>query len=651
MRRRFAATVAVAALAAGLVMAWPSPAGASPTVPHNPRPPAAIGNGQVIVIRPSRVDLVRNKVVVRVVPLYRGLVPLEVVVRAIGDERWAAMSNGTVTLRSALLQRPGTNLRVGPPVHTLVLMDSATSPAYLAGSSARITFTGTTVVSSSGSGPAPESNHRPYIRYGHASTVSVVGTTFQALGTRSVPGHDGFVVDSDSTLSAADTAFKDSGEGLVLYHTAEASLTRINVTGNAGPGVVVNQAQRLSLGDLNASGNSTGLVLRGPLPGLSLVGTVDARYNIAAGVKVTNLGAAPVGPLHTEHNPIGLLVEKCPGCVLVGLASTADRRGIVISAQSAGAVVRDGTVAEAAATGADLVAAHAQLQHVNVGVADSAVGIRLAGSAQGARVEGGTVTGGAVGVSINAPSAAVDGVAVTGAVTGLSVDATGASVTDGTVSKATIGVSVRATQATVAGLAVTDARVGFRVAGHADAAVLRGISARNTETGLDTQAGPATVTVSGLHVEQSGGKGVLSNVATLNLDGATVDGATIGLTLNGHTTVINSTVTQAAEAVHAGRGSQIDMIGDHLGARVLGLRIADSARVTLRDCTVVAPLGARGKVTLLGGTRFPMLPLSWLGIFALVALAAAIVLEVTRRLREQRHESRVRAPAHVTNVA
>jgi hypothetical protein len=651
VKRRFAAAVAVTALAAGLVLAWPSPAGASPSVPHNATPPAGIGTGQVIVVRPSRVDLVRNKVVVRVVPLYGGAVPLEVVVRAIGDERWAAMSNGTVILKSALLQRPGTNLRVGPAVHTLVLMDSATSPAYLVGSSARIAFSGTTVVSSSGSGPATESNHRAYIRYGNGSTVSAVGATFQALGTRSVSGHDGFVVDSDSTLTAVDSSFKDGGAGLVLYHTAQASLTRISATGNAGPGVVANQARRLSLGDLNASGNTSGLVLRGPLPGLSLVGAIDANHNSAAGVQVKNLGPAPVGPLHTEHNPIGLLVEQCPGCVLVGLASSGDRRGIVISAQSAGAVVRDGTVAEAVVTGADLVAARAQLQHVDVGVADAAIGIRLAGTAQGAHVEGGTVTGGTIGVSINAPSATVDGVAVTGAATGLSVDAADATVTGGTVSKATIGVSVRAARATIGGLAVSGARVGFRVGGHADAAVLREISASNTETGLATQAGPATVTVSGLHVQQTGGLGVLSSVATLNLNRATVDGATIGLTLNAHAAVTNSTVSHAAEAVHVDRDSQVQLTGDYLGAKVLGLRIADSARVTLTDCTVAAPLGARGKVRLMGGTRFPPLPLSLLGIFALVALAAAIALEVTRKLREQRHESRVRAPAHVTNIA
>jgi hypothetical protein len=52
-----------------------------------------------------------------------------------------------------------------------------------------------------------------------------------------------------------------------------------------------------------------------------------------------------------------------------------------------------------------------------------------------------------------------------------------------------------------------------------------------------------------------------------------------------------------------------------------------------------------------GSTSFPALPLSWLGLFALVALTGAIGLELARKLREHRHEVRVPAPAHVTNTA
>jgi hypothetical protein len=41
----------------------------------------------------------------------------------------------------------------------------------------------------------------------------------------------------------------------------------------------------------------------------------------------------------------------------------------------------------------------------------------------------------------------------------------------------------------------------------------------------------------------------------------------------------------------------------------------------------------------------------WIGIFGLIVIAAAIALEVVRRLRERRTERTVSAPSHVTNTA
>ena len=609
MRPRLAGGAIAVGLAVALAPVWPSPAQASPTVPRDPKVPAGIGNGQVIVLRPNRADLVRDKVVVGVVPLPGGRVSIDAVAHAIGDQRWATVSNGTVTLKAGLLQRPRTDLRVGPDVRRLELVDSATSPAYLAGSSASVTFAGVTVVSSTGSGPAPESGHRPYVRYTHGSTVSTSGATFQALGTRSVPAHHGVVIGSDSTLTATDTKFRDSGQGLDLYHCARADLNRVTASGNAGAGVAVNQARTVSLGDVTATGNDTGVLLRGPLPGLAVTGKVSADHN-GSGVAAVGLGPTPVGPLRTDHNQIGLSVRQCPGCVLAGLTSTADRRGATIARESAGAVLQDSTVHQAGLTGVDIAAANAQLRHVDAAVNDGGTGIRLGPAATHTHVDGGTVSGGRIGVSIEAPRTLLTAVTV------------------------------------------ADAVVGVRVGGRADGSVVRQVSASHTGTGLVAQAGLATVLVSGLTVRQSGGQGLRSSVAELSVDHAMISGAAIGLNVNGgHTTVTGSIITDAAEAVHAGRDSVVELTNDAMEAHVLGLRVTQSANVTLTDSTVSAPLGARGNVRLMGNSRFPALPLNWLGLFALIALSLAIALEVARRLREHRHDRRVRAPAHVTNTA
>jgi hypothetical protein len=212
-----------------------------------------------------------------------------------------------------------------------------------------------------------------------------------------------------------------------------------------------------------------------------------------------------------DREDAGVLVRNCPGCVLVGPTSAADRRGITVQRQSTGAVVRDGAVVQAGETGIVVAATKAELRYMNVGVVDGATGVRLAGSATGATLDGGAVSGGR------------------------------------------LGVSVRAAQLAITAVSVTGSSVGFRISSQADGAVLRQISAKQTGTGLVTQAGPTTVTVSGLGIGQNGGQGVQSYAATLNLDGARISGATIGLNLHGHATVTSSSVADAAEAVRAAR--------------------------------------------------------------------------------------------------
>jgi len=347
---------------AALVLLWPAGAGASPGWPHNPKVPAGIGSGPVIALRPHRADLINNRTLVRVVPLPAGAVSLDTVVRAIGDERWASLSGGTATLRAGLLQRPHTELRIGPSVKTLRLADGV---AYLAGSSATVTFANVTVVSSNGSGPAPESEHRPYLRYTHGSTVTATGTTFQALGSRSA-AHHGVTIGADGTFIAIDTVFRDSGRGLDAYRAARVGLKNVTATGNGGAGIAVNQARVTALTDVTMSGNATGLVLRGPLPVLTLNGTVTSSHNTGTGVDVSNLDSAPLGPLRTDHNDTGILLRECPACVIAGFASTEDGRGVTVERQSTGATVRDGTVNQAGHTGVDVIAGRAALRRVDV---------------------------------------------------------------------------------------------------------------------------------------------------------------------------------------------------------------------------------------------------------------------------------------------
>ena len=113
-----------------------------------------------------------------------------------------------------------------------------------------VVFTNVTVVSAAGSGTAPESDHRPWIRYTNGSTLLAAGTTFQALGSRSSATHRGVTVGSNSVVTATDTTFRDSGRGLDVYRASRVTLTRVTASGNGGPGIVVNQARNTTLADV-----------------------------------------------------------------------------------------------------------------------------------------------------------------------------------------------------------------------------------------------------------------------------------------------------------------------------------------------------------------------------------------------------------------
>lgn len=589
------------------VLACPVSAVASPTVPHNPQAPAGIGAGQVIVLRPHRADLVRNHIVVRVVPLPGGPVELNTVIRSIGDTRWAGYSGSTSTLDAALLQRPGTSLTIGSPTRTLRLVDSATSPAYLSGSGATITFDGVRVVGVAGSGNAAESVHRPYVRYDR-SNVTSIGSTFQALGSRSVAGQSGVDIGTGSTLTATGTTFENSGTGLMLDGTTRATLTQVAATGNASAGIEVNRVATADLNGVTAGGNTTGIVLRTTVPARmdGLVLTRNAVGLDAAGLP----GGSVLGPLTTGHDTVaGIALTNCPGCLVRGLTSSGDAIGVRVDARSAGAAVQDSAITGAGTTGIDIAAPNASIEDVQASTGDAATGIHIGRTATGTHVTDGTVTGGA---------------------TGISIDGAGATITGTTIVNASIGVLVGA---------------------HAANAAINHVTSNGATTGLSIDADTGAVTVTGFTARQGSGTGIRSGATNVTLVSPNIDGATVGLDLKGGVTVTGGTVRDAAEAVRVGSDGKIRMTGVDLRAHVLGLRIADSASVTLIRSKVQAPLGARGHLHLGPGTSFPPLPLRWLGVLALVALAFAACLETMRRIRERSHDRSVTAPTHVLNTA
>jgi hypothetical protein len=302
------------------------------------------------------------------------------------------------------------------------------------------------------------------------------------------------------------------------------------------------------------------------------------------------------------------VLDRCPGCVLTGAEAVGDRVGVLVERKSPGALVRDSAVRAAGQRGVTVAADGVRLRGLTIESAPWGVGLRVFPGVRDATIENSALRRGAVGIS-----------------------------TDGT-------------RTAVTGVSVTDAQIGLRLGREAAEATVTGVDVTNTQTGLQANAGSGTVTVRGLRVNQRGGQGVRSAAESLSISDSQVAGAAVGMHLKGVATVRSSTVA-AGEAVVAGPRGQVTFLGGALRGEKLGLDIAASSHVLLQDTLVDAPQGARGPIQLRGTSELPALPVRWIGIFGLIVIAAAIALEVVRRLRERRTERTVSAPSHVTNIA
>ncbi|HKS99614.1 MAG TPA: hypothetical protein VJT31_08815 [Rugosimonospora sp.] len=564
-------------------------------------------SSRAIVLRPHRVDLVHNGRVARKLWLPAGPASLSTLVDRINDARYASRDGDVVTLHAALSQRPGSVLQVSAPLRALHLADTGTGPVYLAGTGATVVFADVAVASTTGTGTAPLSAHRPDIRYLNGSSVTTSHAVFTGLG--SGPDRWGFVVASGSTLDAQDTTFQNGLRGLDLPAAGAVRLTRVRATGNTSAGIVVNRTRDLRLDTVTASGNGgSGLVLRGPVPALALARTASTG-NGADGVELSAMGPAPVGPLTTEHNhAAGVVLRACLGCVLSHATSTSDGDGVAVQTGSAGAVVRGASVTHANGRGIRVAAPGARVESFTVTSAAGGTGIQLARTATHATVSAGTVTGGTYGIADNATDTAVSGVTV------------------------------------------TDAATGIRVGGHADRVTITKATVDGADTGVTTTATVGSVTLIQLRTRQTGDYGVRSRARALTVISSQISGATVGLDLN-RGTVNDSVVSGGALAIAVSAAGRGDLNRDSIHADVMAIRARPTGVAVLTDTTVGAPLGGRGIIVCRGRTHFPALPLSRLGLFAAIALAAAISLELLRKVRERGGSAATTAPSHVTNTA
>ncbi|HVN11570.1 MAG TPA: right-handed parallel beta-helix repeat-containing protein [Kineosporiaceae bacterium] len=651
--------------------------------------PADLSHGRAIVLRPNRIDLVRDGRVLTSMP-FNGAAATLAGVAAVVDGSYVTRIGDTVTLKAAVLQRPGTSLTAGADgIRTLRIVSRPGSAAYLWGTGANLTLTGVAVRAD----PAPAAI-RPYLLYSGGSHVTVRNGSLLRLGRS--PRGAALEIGTGSGVTVTDTTFTSSSTGLSAHASASVVLRDVTVSGSAGDGITLRNAGAVDVVGIDAVRNGrNGITLSGRGTHVRALRDVTATGNKHAGLMVVDgTGATASGLRTTRNGNAGAALTGAGVVQLSGVTSTSEPTGIrvhdgqpvTISGLTA---ISDATGVSADGKGHGLVLQQSVIHDAQVGVRIQTPGARVSGvrvldsdagldSDVGARglvvtaLEA-TSTAAGVGTGLVAGGAVtrLSDVHVAGFRTGLRIEEAGTTVKDSIAGAAVSGVLLdgAATGTTITGISTYGAKDGLRVAGapgptRVEDSILGG------ETGLRVGTGDVTVVHSTINGAQDGVRMAAAG-GTLTLDSADVTGtARTGLALDaGTTSVVGSAVHAGRTAIDAGAPVGVDgssitgAVGIHVAqgvtatvdatqvhAEQVGVLAVDGAHVTLTASQIHGVVPVRGSVTLRGPSFIAAMPLNWLGVAGISLVLVAVLLMIAARLREG--DDRVAlAPAHVVNRA
>lgn len=442
-----------------------------------------------------------------------------------------------------------------------------------------------------------------------ADGVDLRGAGSSQLTDVRVTGSGGFgvrIVGSPLIRASNVTTTGNHLDGLRITGSRSAILDGVTTTGNDVGGLSVVSTRTAILSRVQATGNTgTGISLAGGED--DSLNQVQSNGNSQTGIRLTGLPtSARLVNVSTSHNAgAGFLVSDSPGVKLPGLRSTDDMTSGVTVIDSAHAKL-DGLMVSRTQDGI-VVRGGPGTSVLDPTVTDSKRAVWIEAGSEGSRISGGLIQRAAVGISVTAMGVRVD---------------------DAVIKSATVGVVVGAVHSTTL--------ERDRILGSA--------------TGVRVIRGSSQTAIDQTTVMQQGGTGISVTGAGLMATNDVIDGATTGFLLHGSSTVADSSVSSALEAVRAGSGTAVLLSNDRLSASAVGVRALSGADVRMRGTRVSALFGTRGRVRLLGhANRLPPLPLHWLGLFGVIAVGAAVVLELIRRFRELGNPPLGSAPLYIRN--
>jgi hypothetical protein len=612
-----------------------------------PTVPGGLDARRAVVLRPNRVDLIDGRTVIASMPYHGTNTSLGELAAAIGAPHYLVRRGDTVTMKAAIVQRPGTGLTVGGDgVRTVVVVSTPGGTAYFWGTSARLTLDRVTI-----RGVPVRASARGYLRYTGASTVTIRKSTLTNLGRpgkHRIPALD---LGRGTHATVSGTTVRDVDTGIVAHGTVSVTMRGVTVSGAEGNGIVL-----LDAGTVDASGlrllrnKRNGLVVGGSTTRTRTLRDVTASRNGHAGLMVTDSAAPVVTRLRTDHNanagavlrgagrarlvdatstsePTGVRIQDGKPATVTNLTVTGDATGVSADGKATGLVVSGGHL-RGAKVGIRIRTANARLERLMV--QDGEIAVDSGPGASHLLVTGLTTTaraaGSGTGVVVGGPDADLSDVHISGAHTGLRIEGRDAVVTDSTVDAAGSGVLLNetATGASLTGVRTFGTDEGMRIAAGADDARLvdstvgggmglrigagdvtvSGGSLQGQSTAMVVDAGADGVTLSGAEVRGAlEGVRVAADAGAVTLDGVRVSGASRNaVELDGGTTSVHgSTLQSAGTVVDAAAELRLDgtTISGPVGVRVspgVAASLADS-RIQGRDVGIVAAPGSHVTLT------------------------------------------------------
>lgn len=591
-----------------------------------------VTTGDVIVIRPDRIDVTVDGQIVGSARYPAGPLSIERLAQIVNRPAWLSISAHSAILRAGLYQAPGSSLLVSAPaVRSMHLVaDTDGIGGTLRGSSATLAIRGVILTGwdATGGEPAAQSRVRPYLYYVHGSKVSLGSSTFDHLG-RPASGGRGVTLGSDTVATVSSAVFSNSTTGLSVTNAGAVTISHSTFRNNAGDGLAVKASSPVQLGHLVSYSNAGfGVRVRSSraarLQAINTRGNANGGISLDASQQITVTGALST----SEH--VGLLATSgCDQITVTTSRATGDDTGIQL---------RPGT-------------SRVTLLGV-VATTSSLVGLDLAGSR--VRVSGATVSGAPEGVAINQRG---DNIRIT----------------NSTIRSVSIGVEVRAaaTHVILSGLRISqahgvgvlsgsnaialshlnisDAGAGVRMGGTIASATLASSTMTRASVGVDVAASVKHLAVSAVTIRQSS-TAINSASPNLQVSAGTISTASIGMHLAGGAVITNENMSGVQEGFRIKRAAVVRMVQVQLNASAVGFRVAPGAHVTLQNGVVSALTLSMGHVHFVGHNVLPAESLRGYGIAAVVAAVCACLLELMRKLRERTEDRTWLLPTGVLNI-